>query len=131
MAKDKQTPKGKTTHRQEAKPDDSFVDITNEGAASPQVRTRTEFQEAFEEIKTNCAQWAKTQSDLWRQEMLEHRNSIVESINQAIEEKIQPKITNIDKFVLELEGKFDKVTQKANQDILVVPELEFLDLVFF
>ncbi len=126
MGKDKNTPKGKTP-RHEAKHNDSFVDITAEGAASPQVRTRTEFQEAFDELKANCTQWAKAQSVLWEQQMLEHRNSIVDSINQAIEEKIQPKITNIDKFVIELEEtvkNHKSECSKASQDILVVKDLQ-------
>jgi acyl-CoA synthetase (NDP forming) len=92
MGKDK-IPKNKTP-RHEAKQNDSSVELIDEGAASPQIHTRGEFQEAFDELKASCEQWAITQSELWEQRMVEHRDSIVKSINQAIEEKIQPKINH-------------------------------------
>jgi chromosome segregation ATPase len=127
MAKDKNTPKNKTPHRQEAKQNELLFDITDEGAASPQVRTRAEFQEAFDELKINCAQWGTAQSELWEQRMVEHRDMIVESIHKAIEEKIQPEINDIDQFYRNLESEFNKhklEVQKTSQAVLVVKDLQ-------
>lgn len=127
MAKDKNTPKNKTPHRQEQKADDSYVEITGEASAPPQVHTAAEFQETFDELKTNCSQWATKQSELWEQQMIQHRNVIVESKNKAITDKIQPKIDIIEKYVLDLEEDFNKhkaEALKTSQATLVVKDLQ-------
>jgi hypothetical protein len=49
-------------------------------------------QEAFIKLNDDCHEWALAQTEVWRAEMLEHRNKIVEGIQQAIEEKIKPTI---------------------------------------
>ena len=51
----------------------------------------------------------------------------MESINKAIEEKIQPKIANIDEFILNLEKEFHKhkrETQTYSQTIDTVKDLQ-------
>jgi hypothetical protein len=47
--------------------------------------------------------WALARTDVWRAEMLEHRNKIVEGIQQAIEEKIKPIIDKQERYLKVLE----------------------------
>jgi hypothetical protein len=80
-----------------------------------------------DELKSNCSQWATTQSELWEQRMIEHRDMIVDSIHKAIADKIQPKINDIDQFILNLESEYKNhklETQKSSQAILVVKDLQ-------
>ncbi len=52
--------------------------------------TSADFQEAFIKLNNDFHKWALTRTEVWRAEMLEHRNKIVKGIQQAIEEKIKP-----------------------------------------
>lgn len=127
MAKDKSTPKNKTPHRQEAKPKESFIEISDEATALSTVSTSAEFQETFSKLNNDCSQWAIKQSELWEKRMVEHRDQIIENINNAIQEKIQPKINDIDQFILNLESEFKKhkhEAQASSQAIFVVKDLQ-------
>jgi hypothetical protein len=103
MAKDKTPKQTKTHHKSEAKPNDSFIDIAEDTATYPPITTSAELQEALTKINDNCRQWALDQTEIWKAGMLEHRNSIVNSIQQAIEEKIKPKINKQEKYLINLE----------------------------
>ena len=100
MAKDK-TPKQK--NKPEEKTDDLFVEISGATNTIPKILTSAELHEEFIKINDDFRKWALTQTEKWEKVMLEHRNSIVESIPQALEEKIKPTINNQERYFMSLD----------------------------
>ncbi len=128
MGKDKTTPKSsKTPSKPEQRADESFTEMSNTGTAPALPRTAEDFQEAFAEIKLRCATWSAKQSELWKLEMTQQKEMIIESINKAIDEKMQPKIDRIGQFSINLEAELKQhklEIQKANQTIASVKDLQ-------